>query len=359
MQRLFSFFICLGVFACNHAKENKRVAIFCYTPSQSGLPFIDTTLQKITARKDTSSKDMLWIDSGTFTMGATYKDGYPEEYPAHTVQVTGFWMDATEVTNEQFAAFVKATKYVTTAERTPNWELLKLQLPPNTPKPADSLLVAGGLVFTPTTKAVPLNDANNWWHYVAGANWQHPYGPISNIIGKEKHPVVQVSWEDAMAYCKWSGKRLPTEAEWEWAAQQKKGSKYSWGNEELTSSFFPANIWQGNFPYLNTLNDKYFATAPVSSFAANENGLYDMSGNVWEWCADWMDATYYKNTTAIAINPCGPQNTSTTTHPYQKIVKGGSFLCNASYCTGYRVARRSGSGWDSGSNHIGFRCVKN
>jgi formylglycine-generating enzyme len=217
---------------------------------------------------------------------------------------------------------------------------------------------SGGLVFTPTKTAVPLNDPNRWWQFVAGANWKHPEGPNSSIIGKENHPVVQVSWEDAMAYCKWSGKRLPTEAEWEWAAQQTSGSKYSWGNTELSNHFLPANIWQGQFPHQNNRADKYYATAPVASYTVNEKGLFDMSGNVWEWCADWMDAAYYQSATTVTKNPCGPQNAATTTHPYQKILKGGSFLCNASYCTGYRVARRSSSGWDSGSNHIGFRCVK-
>lgn len=171
---------------------------------------------------------------------------------------------------------------------------------------------------------------------------------------------MQVSWEDTMAFCKWTGKRLPTEAEWEWAA---KGgvlnAKYSWGNEELNDNFFPANIWQGIFPYKNILEDKYFTAAPAISFSANGYGLYNMSGNVWEWCADWMDEHYLEQIEKnISINPIGPADASATSYPFQKILKGGSFLCHQSYCSGYRTARRSSSGWDTGSNHAGFRCVK-
>ncbi len=347
-------------FSCN-TKQGEKNIIACYTPYNSGIMQIDTALQKIQMRKDTSHVGMMLIPNGSFVMGATAtENGFAEEYPQHKVQVNSFWMDATEVTNAEFAAFVKATKYITTAERKPNWEQLKLQLPPNTPMPHDSLLQAGSLVFTPTKNAVALNDAGQWWRFVKGANWQHPEGENSTIVGKENYPVVQVSWEDAMAYCKWAGKRLPTEAEWEWAAKGGvENAKYSWGNEELTDAFLPANIWQGNFPYKNNVEDKYFTTAPAISFSPNAYGLYNMSGNVWEWCADWMDAHYYETLKEKnSANPIGPTDGSNTSHPYQKILKGGSFLCHQSYCSGYRTARRSSSGWDSGSNHAGFRCVK-
>jgi formylglycine-generating enzyme required for sulfatase activity len=269
-------------------------------------------------------------------------------------------MDAHEVTNAEFAAFINATGYSITAERKPDWEFLQQQLPAGTPKPHDSLLTAGSLVFTPSKNSVPLNDASQWWRFVKDANWKQPEGPLSNLNGKENHPVVQVSWEDAMAYCKWAGKRLPTEAEWEWAAKGgNSNAMYSWGNAAPGNDWMPANIWQGNFPYNNTMQDNYFTTAPVKTFAPNSFGLYDMSGNVWEWCADWMDANYYKTfTNGVTANPTGPSDAAITTHPYQKVLKGGSFLCHYSYCTGYRTSRRSSSGWDSGSNHAGFRCVK-
>lgn len=356
--------ICLVVFllanGCNQQSgEEEKVALHCYAPGRSGLIQIDTLLQQIPVRLDTSRKDMAYIPAGAFMMGAGKGEGFPEEYPQHEVRVAGFWMDAHEVTNDEFEAFVAATHYTTTAERKPDWEVMKLQVPPGTPKPPDSVMVAGSLVFTPPVQPVPLDDAVQWWHFVAGANWRHPQGPATDINGKGSFPVVHVSWEDAMAYCKWSGKRLPTEAEWEWAAKGGNvNAKYGWGTAELKEGFYPANIWQGTFPNKNTAEDGFVTAAPVKSFAPNGFGLYDMSGNVWEWTADWMDANYYQSLEGLTNNPVGPADGAGTTHPYQKVLKGGSFLCHASYCTGYRVARRSSSGWDSGSNHIGFRCVK-
>jgi formylglycine-generating enzyme len=341
-------------------KQADREVIGCYAPGHSGLPYVDAHLLKITMRKDTSCENMVWIPAGKFEMGGSNGEGYAEEYPLHSVQVKGFWMDVHEVTNAEFAAFVQATKYVTMAEQKPDWEQMKLQLPKDTPKPPDSLLVAGSLVFTPPTHAVELTNASVWWQFVPGANWQHPEGSQSSIVGKENHPVVHVCWADAMSYCKWAGKRLPTEAEWEWAAKGGvQNAIYGWGNVELQDGFYPANIWQGQFPNDNYLLDKFYATAPVQSFAANAYGLYDMSGNVWEWCGDWMDASYYATVAnQLSIDPVGPANESATSHPYQKVLKGGSFLCHESYCTGYRTARRSSNGWETGSNHAGFRCVK-
>lgn len=351
------FFLLLN--ACRTSTKNNIVS-HCYIPGNSGLPYIDSALRHIPTKKDTSTVNMIWVPASEFDMGAGEGEGFPEEYPRHKVSVNGFWIDVHEVTNAQFHEFVSATGYVTTAERKPDWEVMKLQLSPGTEKPQDSLLMPGSLVFIHPPQPVSLDNPGIWWRFIYGANWRQPEGPGSTIIGKENHPVVHVSWEDAMAYCKWAGKRLPTEAEWERAA---KGillnAKYSWGNQELDNDFLPANIWQGNFPFQNTLSDGYFTTAPVKSFAPNALGIYDMSGNVWEWTADWMDANYYDALSShTSNNPTGPADPASTTHPFQKVLKGGSFLCHESYCTGYRVARRSSNGWESSSNHIGFRCVK-
>lgn len=346
--------------ADSNSLNDTKNPLGCYMPGNTGIPYVDTLLDKITMSADTNRNNMVFIPGGSFVMGAGEREGFPEEYPQHTVKVSSFWMDIHEVTNLEFAAFVKATGYITTAERKPDWELLKQQLPAGVEKPHDSLLVPGSLVFTPSKDAVPLNNPNQWWRFVYGASWKHPEGPGSDIKDKELHPVVHISWEDAMAYCKWVGKRLPTEAEWEWAAKGNNSTaKFSWGNKELSDNFLPANIWQGNFPYRNLLSDHYFTTAPVMSFPSNGWGLYDMSGNVWEWTGDWMDASYYKTLSSkLTTNPVGPSNGVTISHPFQKVLKGGSFLCHESYCTGYRVARRSSTGWESSSNHIGFRCVK-
>ncbi len=309
-----------------------------------------------------SHKNMVWIKAGTFMMGADNKQALEDEYPKHKVAVDGFWMDATEVTNAQFAAFVKATGYVTTAERKPNWNELKKQLPPGTPKPDDSVLVAASLVFDPPNHEVELTDYSQWWVWKKGANWRNPHGPGSNIKGKENFPVVHVSWFDAVAYCKWAGKRLPTEAEWEWAARGGLQNKvYPWGNQPVDEGKPKANTWQGHFPYQNTVQDKYYYLAPTASFAPNGYGLYDMAGNVWEWCADYYNNNYYKTISRPGgvKDPQGPANSYDPDEPYAKkrVIRGGSFLCNESYCTGYRVARRMKSTEDSGMEHLGFRCV--
>jgi formylglycine-generating enzyme len=351
----------LFLFGCNTKKQETLIIANCFPVFEGSEMYFNSNINNIKQRKDTSTKNMVQIPAGDFLMGAQQNAGYPEEHPQHQVTVHSFWIDETEVTNEAFEQFITETKYITTAERKPNWDLLKLQLPPDTPRPADSLLIPGGLVFTATKNPVKLNDANQWWQFVAGANWRHPDGPNSNIIGKEKYPVVQISWEDAMAFCQWNGKRLPTEAEWEWASKAGvSNALYSWGNDTLSNAFFPANIWQGNFPYQNNMADSFYNTAPAKSFTANKYGLFNMSGNVWEWCIDWMDSEYYKTVAdKISVNPTGFKDGIKSTHPYQKVLKGGSYLCNESYCSGYRVARRSSSTWDTGSNHIGFRCVKN
>lgn len=311
---------------------------------------------------NTSVAGMVLIPGGIFDMGGDNEQASADEYPKHKVQVSAFYMDITEVTNAQFKKFVDATGYKTTAERKPDWEDLKKTLPPGTPRPPDSVMVSASLVFKETTGPVNLNDYSQWWHWIKGADWKHPEGPGSTISGKDNYPVVQVSWDDAMAYCKWAGKRLPTEAEWEFAARGGLTNKiYSWGNENINMGKSKANSWEGKFPYLNEKKDGFITAAPVKSFLVNGYGLYDMAGNVWEWCSDWYNAGYYKtiaNTTSI--NPQGPDKSFDPDEPYtqKRSLRGGSFLCNDSYCSGYRNARRMKSSPDTGLEHTGFRCVK-
>lgn len=304
---------------------------------------------------------MVLIPSGTLNMGGDNDQADPNEFPKHNVEIQTFWMDESEVTNHQFKKFIEATKYLTIAERPVIWEEIKTSLPPNTPKPADSLLQPGALVFHQLTQQVPLNNPALWWRWTIGANWQHPEGPKSNLENKMNHPVVHISWEDAMAFAKWADKRLPTEAEWEWAARGgNENNIYPWGNENVNEGKPKANFWQGAFPYKNIMSDGYLTTAPVKSFAPNEFGLFDMSGNVWEWCSDWLDVEFYKKPPAEKNNTKGPDVGFNPYNPYQqeKVIRGGSFLCNDGYCSGYRNARRMGSSPDTGLNHTGFRCVK-
>lgn len=311
---------------------------------------------------DTISDGMLLIPGGTFAMGADNNQAGNDEYPKHLVKVDSFLMDEHEVTNAQFEKFVNATGYITTAEKKPNWEDLKKTVPPGTPKPPDSVLVAASLVFKQTNQEVDLNDYNQWWSWVPGADWKHPQGPGSNIKGKDNYPVVQVSWYDAVAYCKWAGKRLPTEAEWEWAARGGlKNNIYPWGNEGVNNGKPKANTWEGNFPYYNNAKDGFVRVAPVKSFAPNGYKLYDMAGNVWEWCSDWFDANYYSTLKGLVVNPKGSDKSFDPDEPYaeKKSLRGGSFLCNDSYCSGYRNSRRMKSSPDTGLEHTGFRCVKN
>lgn len=323
----------------------------------------NTSTDTIVASGNSSYDGMVKIPGGDFLMGSADKEGRPDEYPQHAVHVDGFYMDATEVTNAMFMQFVKATGYKTTAERTPDWEELKKQLPPGTPRPADSLLVAASLVFTPSSQPIQLNDVSQWWQWVKGANWRHPQGPASSIKGKENLPVVQVSWDDAMAYAKWAGKRLPTEAEWEWAARAGLTNQpFTWGAEPVDKGQPKANTWQGHFPDRNTTADGYARVSPVKSFAANAYGLYDVAGNVWEWCSDWYRSDYYSQTSAKkSINPAGPAASYDPEEPTvpKRVVRGGSFLCHASYCSSYRVSARMKTSPDTGLEHTGFRCVKN
>ena len=305
---------------------------------------------------------MVWIPGGEFTMGTDDVRSFPNERPAHKVQVEGFWIDEHDVTNAEFARFVEASGYVTTAEKKPDWEELKKELPPGTPKPDDSVLVAGSLVFTPTSREVPLNDLSAWWRWVPGASWRHPEGPGSNIEGRENHPVVQVSWYDAVAYAKWAGKRLPTEAEWEFAARGGlNGKRYAWGDEFRPDGKYLANTWQGLFPVTNTAEDGFIGTSPVKSFPPNGYGLYDVAGNVWQWCSDWyrVDAFTELASKNVCRDTGGPNESWDPADPNapKRVVKGGSFLCNPSYCESYRPSARRGTPPDTGSSHTGFRCV--
>lgn len=315
----------------------------------------------IVAGETGSTEGMVWIKGGEYMMGAADGEGRPDEYPQHKVKLDGFWIDITEVTNAQFKKFIDATGYITTAEKKPDWEELKKQLPPGTPKPDESMLVASSLVFTPPVLPVPLNDVAQWWSWKEGADWKHPQGPGSTIEGKDNYPVVHISWYDAVAYCKWAGKRLPTEAEWEMAAKSGTDNKYTWGNEDPEKGKPKANTWQGSFPDKNTGWDQFNRSSPVKSFAPNGLGLYDMAGNVWEWCSDWYRPDHYSSKKKMLVaNPKGPESSYDPMEPTipKKVVRGGSFMCHASYCKGYRVSARMKTSPDTGLEHTGFRCVK-
>ncbi|MDB6151795.1 MAG: hypothetical protein JWL90_248 [Chthoniobacteraceae bacterium] len=288
--------------------------------------------------------DMVWLSGGKFTMGAT--DGQPDERPLHDVQINGFWIDKTEVTNEQFARFVETTQYVTTAERT----TLKNSPVTGAAEPGQA---PGAFTFIPPASVGSLEDESQWWHFTPGANWRHPEGPDSTIVGREKHPVVQVSWQDATAYSQWAGKRLPTEAEWEYAARGGLNhTAYVWGNEKMPEHRWMANIWQGAFPNENIAEDGFKGTAPVGSFYPNGYGLFDVSGNVWEWCADWYAADYYPK--GLHKNPVGPESGAASS----RVMRGGSFLSSDSYTLGYRPSARGKAMPEIRRADLGFRCVR-
>jgi formylglycine-generating enzyme required for sulfatase activity len=330
----------------------------CHVPVPSRLKALKVA-SKPKISKQASFQGMKKIPAGAFLMGSHDPQGRADEYPVHRVQVPAFWMDETEVTNAQFAEFVRQTGYVTTAEKPIDWLEMAKQLPKGTPKPADSLLAASSLVFVPTMGPVNLNDYAQWWEFKKGASWKHPQGPNSTIEGKENHPVVHVSWDDAAAYARWAGKRLPTEAEWEWAARGGlKNQIYPWGNESVDQLPYKTNSFQGHFPYQDDALDGFKSTsAPVKSFPPNGFGLYDMAGNVWEWCSDWYRNDYYKK--SPLLNPKGPLNSYDPDEPgvFKRVMRGGSFLCNDGYCSSYRSAARMKSSPDSGLQHTGFRCV--
>jgi len=274
------------------------------------------------------------LPTGSFEMGDAFDEGYPAdgETPVHTVRLESFHIDATAVTNAAFATFVKATGYRTEAELFGSSAVFHLAVPPGSPG------VIGVATGTP------------WWMNVQGACWRHPEGPASSIADRQNHPVVHISWHDAQAYCAWAGKRLPTEAEWEFAARGGlERRRFAWGDELVASGRWSCNIWQGRFPDLNTLEDGFLTTAPVKSFRPNGFGLWNTAGNVWEWCADWFSPTYYAE--SPQLSPRGPAQGE------ERVLRGGSYLCHESYCHRYRVGARSSNVPDSFSGNLGFRCA--
>ncbi len=307
---------------------------------------------------------MAWIPGGEFSMGAqdppmmnmVGMQATRDSRPIHRVYVDGFWMDKTDVTNEEFAKFVKATGYVTIAERKPRAEDFPGAPPEN--------LVAGSVVFAPPDHPVPLNDHLQWWSYVHGANWRHPSGPKSSIVGKEKYPVVHVAYPDAEAYAKWAGKRLPTEAEWEFAARGGlAGKPFVWGDDFRPNGKWMANTFQGMFPVKDTGEDAFVGISPVAQFPPNGYGLYDMAGDVWQWTSDWYRPDYYQQLASaggVVRNPKGPETSYDPDEPNQqkKTHRGGSFLCTDQYCSRYMVGTRGKGEVSTGTNHLGFRCVK-
>ncbi|GEL11026.1 Formylglycine-generating enzyme, required for sulfatase activity, contains SUMF1/FGE domain [Flavobacterium glycines] len=329
-------------------------------------PTYKPTIENKNNKPKQAPMGMVWIPGGEFSMGSNFdseslcsiKGITNDARPIHRVYVDGFWMDKTEVSNKAFAKFVKATGYVTVAERKP--------LPEELPGVSLDKLIAGSAVFTPTSNKVDLNNYLAWWQYVGGADWRHPTGPDSNIIGKDNYPVVQIVYEDAVAYAKWADKRLPTEAEWEFAARGgKTGASYAWGNVFKPNGKFQTNIYQGEFPVDkgDTGEDGFVGLAPVAQYEPNGYGLYDMAGNVWELINDWYSEDYYQvlaKSGKVTRNPQGPESSNYSAEPnaLTKVHRGGSFLCTDEYCSRYLVGSRGHGEIRSSANHIGFRCVK-
>lgn len=307
----------------------------------------------------TNPDGMVLIPAGSFSMGTDSYKANRDERPLHPVTLSAFWLDSTPVTNAQFRKFVQETGYLTTAEKIPPLEEIMAQLPPGSPPPSNDALVAGSLVFIPPNHPVPLkNNLCQWWHWIPGASWLHPQGPDSSIEGMENHPVTHISWYDAATYASWAGKRLPTEAEWEYACRGGLvDQRFPWGNDPFNEENPQANIWKGVFPHKSDKPNGAFGTTPVKSFAPNGYGIFDLAGNVWEWTNDWYQADYYSQITLTAEsdNPQGPQIPKSSP---QKVLRGGSFLCHPSYCEGYRTTARSKISPDTSMSHTGFRCAK-
>jgi sulfatase modifying factor 1 len=320
-------------------------------------PAIERGARQDAPTQDPPSKDMIWIPGGTFRMGSDQH--YPEEAPAHRVSVDGFWIDRTPVTNRQFKAFVKATGHVTTAQIAPD--------PKDCPGALPEMLYAGSLVFSPLPRVDDLTDWSQWWTFMKDAHWRHPYGPKSNINVLDNHPVVHVSFADALAYATWAGKELPTEAEWEFAARGGlEGEEFAWGDELAPEGKHMANTWQGNFPANNLCADGFERTSPVTAFPPNGYGLYDMIGNVWEWTSDWWSTRREADAAKACCIPQNPRGgeESASHDPAQpeiriprKVLKGGSHLCAPNYCRRYRPAARHAEPVDTSTGHVGFRCV--
>jgi formylglycine-generating enzyme len=333
-------------------------------PADTAMPGFEPTIPGSTRPMTTAPAGMVWIPGGEFSMGSEASaEAYCElpgitrdAQPIHRVAVQGFFMDATEVTNEQFAAFVKATGYVTIAERPLD--------PAAFPGAPPESLVPGSTVFTPTAGPVDLRNATQWWRYVPGTTWRMPEGPGSSLKGRDRHPVVHVAFADAEAYAAWAGRRLPTEAEWEFAARGGlTGNLYAWGNELSPHGKHQTNIHQGAFPIRDDGKDGFIGVAPVAQFAPNGYGLYDVAGNVWEWTSDWYRPDYYVTLAkagAVAMNPTGPANSYDPAEPgaQKRVQRGGSYLCSEEYCSRYLVGTRGKGEVSTGSNHVGFRTVK-
>lgn len=305
---------------------------------------------------------MVWIPAGSFMMGS-HDSVFPDEIPAHRVRLDGFWMDRTEVTNRQFAEFIEATGYVTLAEKPPEFRSLQSGSEAAALPILPEFDVPGSICSLPLKSREqidPQKGAYSWWRYVPGASWRHPEGPESSIDDRMDHPVVHVSWLDAMEYCRWAGKELPSEAQWEFAARGgESGKDYPWGNQLTPAGEWQGNIWQGEFPVQDTAADGFDGTAPVGSFPSNGYGLLDISGNVWEWCADYYRPDYYSQ--SPVNNPVGPDSSFDPQEPgiVKRVQRGGSFMCSDQYCVGYRVASRMKGEQDTGAFHTGFRCVIN
>ena len=376
MTARFLWFLALGVIAIGAviglARRNSRSRLATATPvskspeckscsSVGPITFAPTVSNSPTAHGPAPAR-MVWIPGGEFSMGSTVESeslcSLPgvtrDALPVHRVYVDGFWMDVTELTNEDFEQFVNATGYITIAERTPTAE----EFPG---APTENLL-AGSTVFTPTKNTVALDNYYQWWRYRPGADWRHPEGPQSTIRGKEKYPVVQIAYDDAVAYAKWAGKRLPTEAEWEFAARGGlTGKLYSWGDDFRPNDKPMANTYQGKFPVKDTGADGFAGMSPVASFAPNGYGLYDVAGNAWEWVSDWYRPDYYGQLAKLGVahNPKGPESPNDPTEPAAKkrVQRGGSYLCTDQYCSRYMVGTRGKGEISTASNHLGARFV--
>ncbi len=333
-------------------------------PSPAGSDDFQPTVPNDDPPPGPAPEAMVWIPGGEFSMGARDPrgiahgghDGMDDARPIHRVYVDGFWMDRTEVTNREFERFVRATGYVTIAEKPPTAEEFPGAPPEN--------LVAGSVVFTPPDHAVPLSDHYEWWRYVAGASWRHPAGPKSDLKGRDDYPVVHVAYPDAQAYAAWAGKRLPTEAEWEFAARGGlSGKVYAWGDDFRPGGSWMANTHQGEFPLEDRAEDGYRGASAAGRFPANGYGLVDVAGNVWEWCRDWYRPDTYARLAAaggVARNPQGPDEPFDPAEPKEKkrVHRGGSFLCTEQYCTRYMIGTRGKGEVTTGSDHLGFRCAK-
>lgn len=349
-MRFFSFIICAFLFSCQESSSQHAVGSNAAdTCAMEAIPRRGGTQSLASSIQGKDSVRMILVKGSKFTMGSDY---FEDAKPSMEVEVSSFYIDEHEVTNAQFQKFVDEINYLTVAERPLD--------PKEFPGVDPAMLVAGSAVFVGNLRAQDLDNALSWWEYIPGACWKHPEGPKSSIIGRENHPVVHIAYEDAQAYAKWAGKRLPTEAEWELAAKANnhKDEDYYWGNGLKKDGKWMANTYQGAFPKKNAMLDGFAGTAPVKSFPANNIGLYDMVGNVWEWCSDFYRSGYDAN--ASKVNPKGPSDSHDPQEPglIKRVQRGGSFLCVDSYCERYKAGGRGKGEINSPTNNVGFRCVK-